>query len=95
MISRCKLCNEVVEPDDLLDALDFYSRSRHLRLVHHWDYVDNRSVSGTSKMNKPTTFFVVSILAPLSITNAYAQSGSGQYITQILNIISVLERMID
>ena len=45
MISRCKLCNEVVEPDDLLDTLDFYSRSRHLRLVHHWDYVDNKSVS--------------------------------------------------
>jgi hypothetical protein len=45
MTSRCKLCNEVVEPDDLLDALDSYSCSRHLRLVHHWDYIDNKNVS--------------------------------------------------
>jgi hypothetical protein len=45
MICRCKLCNEVVKPDDLLDTLDYYSRSRHLRLKHHWNYVDNKSVS--------------------------------------------------
>jgi hypothetical protein len=33
---------------------------------------------GTSKMNKLPIFFVVAVLASLSITNAYAQSGSGQ-----------------
>jgi hypothetical protein len=43
MICRCKLCNEVVKPDDLLNTLDYYSR-RHLRLKHHWGYVDNKSV---------------------------------------------------
>ena len=46
MTSRYKLCHELVEPDDLLDALDSYSHSRHLRLVHHWNYVDNKRVGG-------------------------------------------------
>jgi hypothetical protein len=46
-------------------------------------------------MNKPSTFFVVAVLTSLSITNVYTQSGSGQYVTQILNILSVLEGMFD
>ena len=74
-------------------ALDSYSRNRYLRLVRHCYYTDNKRVSGY--FPDTSTFFVVSILASLSTTNAYAQLGSGQYVTQILNILSVLERMFD
>ena len=72
-------------------ALDSYSRSRYLRLVPHCYYADNKRVSGD--FPDTSTFFVVSILASLSITNAYVQSGSGQCVIQILNILSILERM--